>query len=181
MNILKKRSTAFIILAIVFIVFSILGANRSLASLSNTIENMFYEGVNGETPINTYLENRINAAKMITIVADNYPELKPQRDALYDSYNNLYSANTIGEKFSVNKKLQDDFSELYSSFINLDIITDKHYEDILSYASTINNTQDKIARSSYNNEVDKFDSIISSFPILLLKPLIFVNAPEHFS
>ncbi len=181
MKLFKKRSFAVLILVVVIILSSVLGINRSLASLAGDIEDMFYEGVDGETPINTYLENCINAVKMITIIADGYPELKPLRDELYDAYNDLYAANTISAKFAANREMQRAFSALYNVLIELDTLSNNNYEDALSYADTVYNTQDKILRSSYNSEVDRYEDILSSFPLSLLEPLIFVDAPERFA
>lgn len=181
MDFLKKRSIAFTVFIIVIVLATVFGVNRSLSSLAGNIEDLFYNGVGGETPINTYLANRINAAKMVTIIADSYPELKQSRDRLYNAYNDLYEAETISEKFSANEEMQEAFTELYSALIESDTISSKHYEDISSYADTINNTQDKIGRSSYNSKVDEYDKILSSFPVLLFRFVIFSDTPERFS
>ncbi len=181
MTFFKTRRGAVCVLVLVVIFATVLGVNRSLASLSSDIEDMFYNGVDGETPIETYIENRINASKMIVLIADNYPELKPLRDELYDAYNNLYEADGIGAKYSANERLQAAFEALYEALIETDTLSTRHYEDASSYADTINNTLDKIRRSSYNDKVDEYETVVSSLPVSLFRLVIFADAPERFA
>ena len=175
MTFFKTRRGAVCVLVLAVIFATVLGVNRSLASLSSDIEDMFYNGVDGETPIETYIENRINASKMIVLIADNYPELKPLRDELYDAYNNLYEADGIGAKYSANERLQAAFEALYEALIETDTLSTRHYAD------TINNTLDKIRRSSYNDKVDEYETVVSSLPVSLFRLVIFADVPERFA
>ena len=57
-------------------------------------------------------------------------------------------------------------------------------EDTLTYArryySYMENAQRLLEASEYNTAVANYDALTHDFPLSLLSPLIFVDAPEHF-
>lgn len=186
MELLKKRSTASLILAAVIVVTTILGVHFSLERQAGKIEDMFTDGVYLEKDdyvqpsISSHLDARMNAAVGLASTASKYPEVKAEEDALREARRELVDAETIGEKYSANSKLEKVWP-LLADALSAQQLNETDAEAFEYYSSTLSGAQKAIENSSYNEKVAQYrDGILGAFPISVLRFVSFASEPEFF-
>lgn len=179
MNFYKKRSIAIIFVIIVAIIFSLIGVRLSVNRQSQKVENIFYTGADGETGIQTYLDNAFKEAKVIYTTATEYLDSEDTK-AFRIAYNELYEADTISEKFNCNETLKAELDALLLLMNDENLLNyDKVYLE--THVGKMENIQQMIEKSSYNEKVQEFnENVLGSFPINLLKGILGLDAPEYF-
>lgn len=181
MKILKKRYIAIIIVIIVAIVFSFIGIKLSVTRQAEKVEEMFYTGVDGETGIQVYLDNAFNEAKVIHYTVIQYFD-REYTDGLREAYNALVEAETLAEKYEYYNAILTEVESLiplieteYSMLDYDQLYLDTHIENL-------NNIQQMIDNSSYNEKVAEFEQdVLGIFPVNVLKGILDLEAPEYFS
>ena len=183
MEVLKKRSTAAFVLAAVIVVFTVLGINLSAGRVAEKTEKMFYEGVYlkdegyTEKSIQSQLENRIKAAMgLITLTSDD-AALSDETAALRDAREALYNAESIGEKFEANERLEVAYKAL-SDAMPAEIAES---DAAKSYLSTMSGAQSVIERSAYNAEAEKAAKSVLGGVLMPLRLLVFGGSIEYFA
>lgn len=181
MKILKKRYVAIIFVIIVAVVFSIIGIKVSVTRQAEKIEELFYSGIDGQTGIQGYLDNAFKEAKVIHYTVTEYFD-DEYTDGLRETYNALFEADTIGEKFECNQAMMAEIESLIplieTEFDMLDY--DQLYLD--THLEKMDNIQKMIETSSYNEKVAEFEqTVLGSFPVNLLKGILGLEAPEYFA
>lgn len=180
MNVLKKRSVAIIIVIIIAVVFTFVGIRISVKRQAEKVEAMFYSGVDGETAVQTSLDNIFKEAKVIYSTAEEYlgSEIpKPFRIA----YNNMYDADTISEKYDCYQKLMAELEVLHPY---MEEGVDNSYDKIYyaTHKENLENIGLMLDGNSYNEKVQDYEeNILNRFPVSLVKGILDLEAPEYFS
>jgi hypothetical protein len=163
MKILKKRSTAVVIVVILGVLFTLFGARRSLDRAAKNIESLFYNGVGSETSIQTYLDNEFKEAKVIYSTASRYLD-DDTVSGFRAAYNALYNAETINEKYICYRTLKEEFSSLTQSMGSVDL-EDSVKDYYSTHVTNMVNIQRMIDSSSYNEKVSEFENtVLKAFP-----------------
>lgn len=188
MELFKNRKVAAGILALVIILFTILGINRSLWSLSSSIEDLFYDGIYNSDDrynapsISSQLDKRINAAMGLITVGNHYEALASQTEALRSARIELLDAKTLPAKYAANEKMENTYPELLHALASYSGLSSEDKTAVESYASTLSGAQAVIENSSYNEKVQKYyNETIRAFPLNILNPLVFVDGPDYFN
>lgn len=188
MELFKNRKVAAGILALVIILFTILGINRSLWSLSSSIEDLFYDGIYNSDDrynapsISSQLDKRINAAMGLITVGNHYEALASQTEALRSARIELLDAKTLPAKYAANEKMENTYPELLHALASYSGLSSEDKAAVESYASTLSGAQAVIENSSYNEKVQEYyNETIRAFPLNILNPLVFVDGPDYFN
>lgn len=180
MKILKKRSTAVAFVIVAAVVCSLAGVKLSVSRLANKTEKTFYDGVDGETGIQIYLDNACNEAKVIYYTASEYLD-EEYTDGLRNAYNTLYDAEAISEKHDCFEELVEEAGavELLLKTENSIPEDDRSYLEL--HLKNMDNIRKMIESGSYNARVADFEqSVLNSFPVNVLKGILKLEAPEPF-
>ena len=186
MNFLKSRWTAAAVLAAVVLIFTPLGAKRSLEKAVADAEDAFYTGAYIEDgdytagSIDSYLESRINAALGLVTVGRNYPALSEATDALADARTELLEAESITDKYLANEALEAAWTELYSE-LSVAGADETDISNADEYAALLEGAQGAINMSGYNESVDRFnEEVLDRFPAELIASVFSIEPPESF-
>ncbi len=185
-EILKKRSTAAVISAVLMALFLVIGVGKSLRAAANDVSDAFYDGVYDEEEkytrpsISNLLEERIDASLGLISVASGYDGLEALTDALRTSRNALINAGSVHEKYEADMAMAADFDRLYSALSEKEL-TEKDSSAARDYGLTMSSTAALIDESGYNEAVSDFNSgTLEKFPTVLLWPLSGAEKPELF-
>jgi len=176
---LKKRSTAVIIVVIAGILFTLYGARRSLNREAAKVERLFYEGIDGETAPDTYLDNLFREAKTVYSVASKY---LPDGDTAQfrESYNGLQDADTISGKYDEYKSLMYALDDLTEPLGKADV-TDAERKYLDEHVQNMLNISRMLESSPYNASVDEFErKTLGAFPANVLRLIVRPNLPARF-
>ena len=183
---LKKRRTARTVAVLVVVLGTILGMNLSVSRAGKAVEAQFYDGVYladknyTEASIDSQLTKSAKAAAQLVTAANNYGEVKAEREALNKAKNELLGAKTIAEKSYANSILCDRYAALLSK-LETKALDGQETAILESSTAAFEGAQGVIARSAYNAQVHEFtQDDLGRFPINLLKVLIFVGMPDQF-
>lgn len=180
MNILKKHSVAIIIVIIIAVVFTFVGISISANRQAKKVENLFYTGIDGETAIQTSLDNIYKEAKVIYSTAEEYLGGEIPK-AFRIAYNNMYEAETISEKYDCYQIL---IAELEALHPYMEDGIDNSYDKIYyaTHKENLENVCLMLENSSYNEKVQDYeDNILNRFPVSLVKGILGLEAPEYFA
>ena len=123
------------------------------------------------------IENRIGYCSQLWSVAGDFPAAAAFREA----YNALYEAeeaDDVAAMAKANEALTLAAGELHTQILAASRVTEdaRYYYDLQQNAARVMET----AAKDYNTAVSEYQSLIESFPLTLLRPLIFVEAPVPF-
>lgn len=184
MTLLRNRKFAILIAFVIIILATLLGVRGSLNKLAADAQDMFYSGVyikdKGYTQpaIDTHLSNRANSALGFASLLEKHPELANEAEALKEARRELIDAKSIWGKCSANENMQRAFIEL-SDKSRAVKLSQNEIGDIDRYVSTFMGAQTAIAESLYNVKASSYMDN-ASFLAQLLKPVLFVKAPQLF-
>jgi hypothetical protein len=180
MTFLKKRSTAIIIVVIVGVVFTLLGARLSLDRQAAKVEAVFYDGAGGETAVNTYLDNLFKEAKTVYTVAANYMD-DDSTAGFRAAYNDLYNATGISKKYDCYARLMSELNGIAAGLDRSEITLEElQYAD--SHINNMRNISRMIDSSDYNVRVAEFEkATLGAFPANVLKLIVRPHTPEYFN
>lgn len=176
MKYLKKTPVAILIMAVVIIISGVLGCRRSLLSIRNSAEDLFYSGENGDgNSIQSDLEyigataNNLKTIALRYIDADNTMiiELNSARSA-------LTSAKTISEKYQSAQTLFDAVTSLYD-FLDPNEMnsTDRSFRS--SLYDDIKSAMQRISHNGYNDSAREFNATLEQFPAKLVADLVGIK------
>ncbi len=176
---MKKKSVIGALLMTAAIVVSIpLGVNRSFARLREDVESEYYYDDTGYA-IYDGLEARVGAAKNLLTMAGRYVNQDPELDVYMDNLEHVVKLcdNTwfddidqIGQTVQYNSRLGEEAQKLADRLETLELSDrDKKYPRQL--LADMDSEQDKIERSSFNDEVLEYNEKREKFPASVLAPL----------
>ena len=180
--ILKKKSTAIAVLALVFLAGTLFGTHRSLSHLRSQTQEAFYEGTDASGyGIATNLKLRVEYARNLCKIADGYGADTQLRE-VEAACSALENASDAGEKYNANVALSAAVTGLSDALASASLSEeDAGYRkeltaDIASYEMRI----DKLA-ASYNSEVRSFNNdIMAGIPAGPLGRLTGISLLEEY-
>ena len=185
MSIFSRRKTAWLLLAAVAVVFTVIGINRSVASQAKKVESSFYTGVYDTAAgyrrpaVDAQLTSRINAALGLVTCCSGVEEVAGEADALRAAREALLNAATIEQKYEANRQLESAWLVLASAMQEhgMDLSDDA----VADYISTLSGAEAMIEQSGYNAGVSAFyETVMGTLPVRMLRFLIFVDMPVYF-
>lgn len=174
MAVFKNRAVALLLSLLVVLGSSVWNVNRNLEKEAEKAEALF-EAHNG---IEDQIESRISYCSQLWSVARDFPAAAAFRDA----YNALYEAaeaGSIAAMAGANAELSRAAGELHTQLLASSMVTDdaEYYYGLQQNAARL---LDGEAAEAYNAAVSAYQQLTRSFPLSLLRPLIFVEAPVPF-
>lgn len=173
MAVLKKTGTALILCVLAVLLSSLWNVNRHLGRLAETAEDI-WEAHNG---VEDQIEGRIDyCAQLWSVTRDLHGA-----DAFRDAYNALYEAEEHGsaaDMAKANRELTAAAEALHPMILAASRDTEdaEYYYGLQRNAARVMET----AAADYNAAVADYAAVTDSFPLTLLRPLIFVEAPVPF-
>ena len=185
MELIKKRSTAFIVLIIVIIFGTLFGVHRSVGKETEKIEGQFYSGVKldnyTQASIGDMLDERIRNSMGAISLAANYDELQIETESLRKAREKLISAHTIPEKYLANESLTDAAHAMRKALEQLPV-SERDSEGFMMYLDDIESAKMVIDSSRYNTLVQEFyNHTLREFPLNILHRLAFCKYPDYFN
>ena len=149
--------------------------NRNLSKEAKACQTVWDE----KNGIGEQLAVRAKNATLLYSVTNGYASLGAENAALRAAYNALYDAQTPSEKCAANDALTAAADALWSAFGKAGAAAEDQ-ETAGVYYNLVLNAGRVITLSGYNAAVDGYDALTAAFPLDLLAPVIFVDAPEAF-
>lgn len=178
----KKNVVAALIMAGAILVSVPLGVNRSFARLREDVENEYYYDDTGYS-IYRGVDTRISWARSLYTLADKYdgknPELIPYMDevkAAADRCENfwLQDVQETGQQVEYNQKLGEAAQALADQLETVELAEkDQKYPQQL--LMNLQSEQDKLERSSFNDQAAAYNARLEEFPVNLLGKLCGVS------
>lgn len=180
---MKKRGTAWVVLALVLVLGTVFGTWRSLSGLRHTAQENFYTGVDGSGyGISTNLDLRVEYARNLCKIAAKY-DAAEATEAVESACLALEDAGDFSEKYDANNLLTGAVESLSQTLSGQTLTQeDEDYRksltaDIASYEMKI----DKLA-TPFNQEVRSFNQdALGSFPGGLLGRLTGIHELEEYA
>ena len=179
-----KFAAGFLVAIAILALFG--GTHKSLAALSNRVEEQFYTGVEHKTDgytmasIHSQINAGMDSALVLVAVARNYPELADKADTLAGCREELFDADDIYEFNGLTSAMQEAFESLYASALTVDM-SDRDrivaaacasdFESVLIYLAVL--------AESYNETVNDYWKVSHAFPASVFGR--FTDAPKYYS
>lgn len=181
MKLLTKTPVAAIIMIAVIILSALFGCRRSLLKEQKTVENYFFNGIDGdgysiqndlETICATSVNMKTIASRYIEVTDPLITEMTNARQALTD-------AHTVSEKYTAAMNLYDAVTTLYNSLDpNMMNSTDKGFR--ASLYDDITSAMQRISHNGYNDAAREFNSILESFPAKYIAKLVGIEPAQLY-
>ena len=173
MAVFKKHSVALLLCALIVLGSTLWNVNRHLEKEADKAEALF-EAHNG---IEEQIGNRIGYCSQLWSVSRDFPAAAAFREA----YNALYEAeeaDDVAAMAGANAELSRAAEALHVQLLASSRVTDdaEYYYGLQQNAARVIDT----AAADYNAAAEAYRSLTGSFPLALLRPFIFVEAPVPF-
>ncbi len=177
----KKRATACVLTALMVAVSIPLGVHCTQTRAAEQVTALFYEGTNGDGyGIQYDLEQRLGTAANLLTVAQRYLEADdPDLQALSTARENLSQAANIRDKYDANVQLSDAAATMISRLKN-EALSETDSQYVTQFETDLAAAQDRIARSSYNQEAQAYNNSLDDFPVSWLRGIAGVEELELF-
>lgn len=180
---MKKKNligAGFLILAILAAIP--LGTSRSFARLRESVQDEYYydsTGYSVYTGLGTRAETGRNLLTLAEKYVDDSPELRGQMNELefqvkYMEYNFGWD-NSLVEQIEANRQMGEAAQALAAGLEEIELAEkDRKYPRQL--LADLDAEEDKLERSSYNDEARAYNAKLEKFPVSLLKGIAGVKA-----
>ena len=168
----KKNAAGAIVLAAAIVLAVPLGVHTSLTELREEAENTYYYDNTGYAVYEGLEERQATANHLIT-VAERYTSENPALTGLIGDleYTVRLAQNSYGDfagEAQANQMMTGAAQALYDGLKNTQLSEeDEKYPDQL--LAQMKSEQDKINRSSYNDDAREFNARLEKFPVNLLR------------
>ena len=180
LSFLKKRATVCVITALMVAVSIPLGVHCTETRAADQVTALFYEGTGGGYGIQYDLEQRMGTAANLLTVAQRYLEAgDSDLQALSSARERLSQAATIGDKYDANVQLSDAAATMISR-LKGEALTETDSQYVTQFETDLAAAQDRIARSSYNQQAQAYNNSLQSFPVNWLRTIAGVEELELF-
>lgn len=178
-KLLSDRRFAAVVLAAVLLVFTPIGARRSLKGAVDRVEARFFTGVDGRGAIADYLEDAQRAALGLIAVGSGYDaagELRADREALLDAL----EGRDISEIARANALVVSSFAALREKLLTLPL-SESDAEDLEYYSGQFEGAEGAVSHSGYSEAAAEFTAgTYARFPAKIIGGLLGVDPPETF-
>lgn len=181
----QNRRLAAAVLAAVVLVFTPLGAWRSLKGAVGRVEDQFYTGVNGRGAVADYIADAENAALGLITTGANYEAAERETQALRDAraaLADVLEENTprLSEVRGANESMSGAFAGLKEALLSLEL-SEQDAANIEYYSAQFEGAEGAVSHAGYNEAAEEFtEKVYNSFPTKLIGGLFNVEPPEIF-
>ncbi len=184
----KKSVIGALFMAAAILVSVPLGVNRSFARMRNEVESEYYCDSATGYAIWDGIDKRVDAAKNLLTVAERYTEQDPELDTYMDSLEHaaLECENThfddVQDALDMvvrNDRMGEEAQKLADRLETLDL-SEKDAKYPRQLISDMDSEQDKIERSSYNDEAIAYNNKLESFPVNYLQHVSGLEPLSNF-
>ncbi len=183
-KLLSDRRVAAAVLLLVVLVFTPLGAGRSLKHAVQKVEEQFFTGVDGRGAIADYLSDSANAALGLVTVGAKYGdaaeetgELRADRSFLLDAM----EGRDVSAYAEANALVVRSFAALKEKLLSLEL-SERDAADVDYYVSQFEGAQGAVAHAGYNEAVEEFVAdTYERFPASLIASALGIDPPRSFS
>lgn len=180
----KKKRTAIgaLVMTAAVLVSIPLGVNRSFARLREDVESEYYYDSTGYA-IYQGIDVRTARAKDLLTLAERYVDQDPELDVYMDNLEHIVKLcdnsrfddiQEIGQTVQYNYRLGEEAQKLADRLETLEL-SEKDGKYPAQLISDMKSEQDKIERSSFNDEVIAYNEKREGFPANVLAPLCGVK------
>jgi LemA protein len=172
---------AAIVMALLIVSGSLLGAGKSLRGLKNAADAAFYSGVGSSGfSIQRDLDERvISATNLITVARRYLPESDGALQSFVKARDDLAGANGIREKFDANVKLSAAAADLVSR-AEREPLDDRDAAYLRSIPVDMQSRNDTISRDGYNDFAAQYNDTLSRFPANFFAAVLGIGKAELF-
>lgn len=181
MKLLTKTPVAAIIMIAVIILSALFGCRRSLLKEQKTVENYFFNGIDGDGySIQNDLETICATSVNMKTIASRYIEVTdPLITEMTNARQTLTDARTVSEKYTAAMNLYDAVTTLYNSLDpNMMNSTDKGFR--ASLYDDITSAMQRISHNGYNDAAREFNSILECFPAKYIAKLVGIEPAQLY-
>lgn len=184
-KLLTDWRTAGLTLLAVVLVFTPIGAQRSLTAAVKDVEAGLWKGVDGRAPLADFIFDAKNAATGLLVTAGRYEvdsrytdSLRQAQTALMDC---LESPDPKPSELCALVAALDRPMEAVYGALREHELDEPDAEAAQAYMKGYENARSAMGRSNYNESVESFiNDVYSHFPAKLIGPLLGVEPPESF-
>ncbi len=179
---MKKNLIGALIMVAAIVVSVPLGVNRSFSRLREDVEDEYYYDSTGYS-IWEGIEARTSAAKNLLTVAERYEDQDPELDVYMDNLEHMAELcerdhfddiQEIGRTVQYNARMGEAAQDLADRLETL-TLSEKDAKYPRQLMADMDSEQDKIERSSFNDEVIAYNEKREKFPASVLAPLFGVK------
>ncbi|MCL2365916.1 MAG: hypothetical protein FWC75_02590 [Oscillospiraceae bacterium] len=154
MKLLKKRSIAILIVAIVVIAATLVGVYSSAHRVSREAERLFFDGLvledgRPQASISRGLHNSADAALSLATLMRSYPELENSANMLLSTQQELMSAGSISEKASAATVMREAFFALETAAEQVNL-SERDEEALMQFSASFSGAMTAIGNAQYN-------------------------------
>lgn len=174
----KKNVIGALVMAGLIVVSVPLGVNRSFYRLREDVESEYYYDSTGYA-VYEGIDARVSAANNLLTVAEKYVEQDPELDVYMDNLEHVTKLcdnawfddiDEIGQIVQYNYRMGEEAQKLADRLETLDL-SEKDQKYPAQIIADMESEQDKIERSSFNDEVIAYNEKREKFPASVLAPL----------
>lgn len=181
----KKNVVGSLVMAGLIVVSVPLGVNRSFSRLREDVESEYYYDSTGYA-IYEGIEAREAAANNLITVAKRYVDQEPGLDPYIDDLEyrvkrseNTYREDDFVQEAQANQEMGRAAQSLYEQLEQLDL-SEKDAKYPGELIAEMESEQDKIERSSYNDEAREYNARLEKFPANFLRHVSGVKSMGVF-
>lgn len=170
----ENRALAWILVATVIIASVLISGSVSLSSQRRKVMNSFYDTMDND------LNTKSSYADNLSGVASRYLDRNSEYiNNMSDARDMLLNAKTPNEKYAASVSITNAAAALYDVLgtINLNDTDERlrrsNYADIIAI-------DDILKRSSFNQDVDKFNEELNKFPANVIASITRIKEAEYF-
>lgn len=181
----QNRRLAAGILAAAVVIFTPIGAWRSLSRAVDKVEAQFYTGVDGRGAVADYIDDSLDACLGLISVGENYDGASEATQALRTARETVMRIMEspdpdLSDIHISNDALAGSFANLKGILMNLEL-SEQDASDLDYYATQFEGAQGAVNHSGYNEAAEAFTkNVYNSFPTRLIGSLSGVDAPQQF-
>lgn len=174
MKLLRNRTFAVALTALVVVLSVVFGAGRSVRALRSEVVTYFEYGANGVNSVQKDLTASAATAANLCVVAARYLPASDELSALQHICANAASGGEFAGTY-------DDYVSLYQTAGRLmdeleqETLSEQDAKYIKSFRTELESRKYGISSDPYNDMAREFEQTLYAFPLRLLRPLLFVD------
>ncbi len=175
----KSSRFAALIMVLVMLAGTYIGAARSLGRERARVENMFYSGQGGFCIQNDLDERIISATNYLTLARRYLPEDNAALRGVAQAASELSNAQGIRDKYDANASLSSAAAYLEAE-LEKQALTERDKSYARSIPADMESRNDTMSRDPYNQIAGEYNEVLSRFPANLLSTVTGVEKAELF-
>lgn len=181
----KKNVIGSLVMAALIVVSVPLGVNRSFSRLRKDVESEYYYDSTGYA-IYEGIDAREAAANNLITVAKRYVDQHSGLDPYIDDLEyrvkrseNTYRQDNLTQEAQANQEMGQSAQSLYEQLEQIEL-SEKDAKYPAQLIAEMESEQDKIERSSYNDEAREYNARLEKFPVNFLRHVSGVDSMGVF-